>query len=368
MLDSVMDDIFLAAKSGNGRAQYTLAMLYSVGYEGKAWQLAQDKVLSEKWIKKAAESGSIEGQRSYACLLWTRGLELNRLYRTCLQNLIANNTKDDSQWKILRRWLRSYKKDIRESVKWCRIVAERGDIQMCYDLACKLIAGDGIIRDIDECAKWLRIAAKAGFPKAVSVVSSANGDLSAARIATELHVSLLLRRSDALSRPKGIASDDRLEFETPKDSVLTEFGDDWLFAGKPIGSEIPPPSGRGISRTPKLQIANPSFAARLIAYVRDRFNGDAPSVYRAARVSRKTYSSIISNELRTVSKPTAIAFSFALRLSEVEMDDFLRAAGYALSEFLLEDIIVRACSRAGIYEIEKVNEILVSHGAKPLSC
>ena len=110
--------------------------------------------------------------------------------------------------------------------------------------------------------------------------------------------------------------------------------------------------------------ANPSFAARLIIFVRDRFGGDAPAVYNAAHVSRKTYSAIVSNELRPVSKQTAIALTLALRLSDREQQAFLAAAGFALSEFMLEDMIVRRCIIAGIYDIDRVNEILALHGGK----
>ncbi|MBO7653393.1 MAG: hypothetical protein J6U40_00600, partial [Kiritimatiellae bacterium] len=129
---------------------------------------------------------------------------------------------------------------------------------------------------------------------------------------------------------------------------------------------LPPASGRDVTLTPDLHRTEPSFAARLILYVRDRFGNDAPRVYQAARVSRQTYSSIVSNELRPVSKSTAIAFALALGLSEGEADELLKAAGYALSNFLLEDMIVRACIKADIRDIDRVNAILTDHGAKPL--
>ena len=148
--------------------------------------------------------------------------------------------------------------------------------------------------------------------------------------------------------------------------IIGAVGDDWLRANTPEGVVVPPPSGRNTVRTPNLKSANPSFAALLIGYIRDNFGGAAPTVYRAAHVSRKTYSAIISNELRAVSKNTAIAFALALKLSPDDADALLRSAGHALSEFLLEDMIVRACLSTGIYEIEKVNEILVAHGSKPL--
>ena len=115
-------------------------------------------------------------------------------------------------------------------------------------------------------------------------------------------------------------------------------------------------------QTPNLNTANPSFAALLIRYVRDKFGGDAAQVYHAACVSRQTYSSIISNELRPVSKGTAVQFALALHLTLDETNEFLRAAGHALSKFLLEDIIYQTCIVAGIYDISKVDEILCAHG------
>ena len=51
----------------------------------------------------------------------------------------------------------------------------------------------------------------------------------------------------------------------------------------------------------------------LIRHVRDR-GGDAPSVYTAARIDRRTYSSIVSHPFRPVSKRTAIQFALALHL------------------------------------------------------
>ena len=111
--------------------------------------------------------------------------------------------------------------------------------------------------------------------------------------------------------------------------------------------------------------AVPSFSALLLTYIRDRFGGDAPSVYHAAHVSRKTYSAIVGNELRPVSKRTAVAFALALHLVPSEADALLRAAGFALSDALLEDIIFRACLMASIYDLDRVNVILETHGVPP---
>ena len=48
-----------------------------------------------------------------------------------------------------------------------------------------------------------------------------------------------------------------------------------------------------------------TFADLLVRHVRSR-GGDAPAVYSAARIDRRTYSSIVSHPFRPVAKRTAI--------------------------------------------------------------
>lgn len=122
---------------------------------------------------------------------------------------------------------------------------------------------------------------------------------------------------------------------------------------------------RARGRMPDLHRANASFAAKLVKYVRDRYDGDAPRVYHAARINRKTYSAIVGNELRPVSKRTAVAFAFALELPRDEADDLLQSAGFALSPSILEDMVFAACLDAGIHDLDRVNRILEAHGARP---
>lgn len=140
----------------------------------------------------------------------------------------------------------------------------------------------------------------------------------------------------------------------------------WLTRWNSKGTEAPPSGGRDVMKVPNLLSDNPSFAALLLQHIRDFHGNDAPSVYRRAHVSRKTYSSIISNELRPVSKQTAIMFALALKLHPVAADELLAAAGYALSRFILEDMIIRNCIDSEIFDLERVNEILLAQHAKPL--
>ena len=118
-------------------------------------------------------------------------------------------------------------------------------------------------------------------------------------------------------------------------------------------------------RKPNLHAANLSFAARVIIWVRDRYANNAPAIYKAAYLSRKTYSAIISNENHVVSKRTAIQLAFALRLTREEADLLLHAAGYHLSRSVVEDMIFDACLEAKIHNLEDVNQLLTAYECRP---
>ena len=134
-----------------------------------------------------------------------------------------------------------------------------------------------------------------------------------------------------------------------------------------LAQDLPPAASRDVKKIPDLKRENPSFAAMLVKYVNERFGGDAPKVYNAAHVSRKTYSAIAGNELRPVSKAIAVQFALALNLTRTEADAFLKAAGYAFSPAILEDIIVCACIEEKVYDIADVNGLLVEYNAKPFA-
>jgi hypothetical protein len=99
--------------------------------------------------------------------------------------------------------------------------------------------------------------------------------------------------------------------------------------------------------------------------VRDRYDNNAPAIYKAAYLSRKTYSAIISDENHVVSKRTAIQLAFGLRLSREEADLLLHAAGYHLSRSVVEDMIFDACLEAKIHNLEDVNRFLIAYECRP---
>ena len=109
-----------------------------------------------------------------------------------------------------------------------------------------------------------------------------------------------------------------------------------------------------------------TFADRLVRYIRDRHEGDAPSVYAAAQVDRRTYSAIISDPFRPVSKRTALLFALALRLGREEADGLLRSAGFALSPAIPEDVVCAEFIARGDYDLIRINIRLDELGLKPL--
>lgn len=300
-----------------------------------------DKEAAREWYRKSAAGGCVQGQRNYARVLMNGiGAEWEHLP---IAERVARSAQD-----------RKLALDLYFGL------AERGDVKTQYRLACLFAEGARVDKDIHECAKWLRMAACGGYNKAASVVSEVGNDTSDERLFAELIIFWQKEHLKTIREEPDFTISYRLPVASKKDKSSV----DKLLKGLPEGTVLPPSAGRSNVRTPNLNSANPSFAARLIILVRDRFGGDAPAVYKAAHVSRKTYSSIVSNELRPVAKDTAIAFSLAMRLSIVEAGELLESAGFSFSKFYLEDIIVKACIIAGIYDIERVNAILAAHGAR----
>lgn len=354
----VADKIFEAAESGNGRAQNAVGMFCESGRPEYAMPFlkkhlgieVRDGAIVRELYRKSAEGGCLQGQRNYARAL-LKGI--GGRWRTI-------DKSGDATWHRDRM-----RADRQLGVEWFRKVAEeRGDGECQMRLARIYAYGNEVPRDVAKCLEWLRKAAQNGNPNAVAVVRAVGEGRSAERLFAELLIfdaEALLKSS---SHDYGIDySIGNIRHDGRRD-VAEARGKDWLLKDSPEGTVVPPPASRETLRTPNLLSANPSFAARLIILVRDRFGNDAPSIYRAAHVSRKTYSSIVSNELRPVSKQTAVAFALALRLSQHETIELLKSAGFSLSDFILEDMIVKVCIQTGINDIDEVNEILAAHGAK----
>lgn len=81
-------------------------------------------------------------------------------------------------------------------------------------------------------------------------------------------------------------------------------------------------------------------------------------IYKKANIDRKLFSKIRNNRNYRPSKPTALAFAFALELDIEETKDFIGRAGFALSHSSQFDIIVEYFLVNRNYNVFELNEVL----------
>jgi hypothetical protein len=90
-------------------------------------------------------------------------------------------------------------------------------------------------------------------------------------------------------------------------------------------------------------------------------------LYHRAQIDKRLYSKILGSSNYRPKKETAAAFGLALNLSSEEFNEFLKTAGYALSDSSLADLVIRFCVERQIYDLTDVNALLLEAGQKTLS-
>lgn len=113
---------------------------------------------------------------------------------------------------------------------------------------------------------------------------------------------------------------------------------------------------------PNLHAEVLSFSARLLTYVKEKCDGCAPMAYKRAGVSRQVYSRIVAINDAKVDKRTTMLFCIGLQLSIDEAELLMKSAGYAFSDTIPEDMVFRYCILNKIWNLDDINEILMSCG------
>ena len=107
-----------------------------------------------------------------------------------------------------------------------------------------------------------------------------------------------------------------------------------------------------------IRMKKETFTEMLLRLIDERGLKDS-EVYKRANIDRKLFSKIRSDTDYHPKKRTVLSLIMALHLSEDEAKDLLARSGYALSPSSVSDLIISYCLSERIYDIFKVNDILM---------
>lgn len=174
-----------------------------------------------------------------------------------------------------------------------------------------------------------------------------------------VRASLMYRRSIAPEKNAGVPAKDgtlrmeRSAIETPLSRIAEEL--DY------IRSSVSVPADLCISAK-EFEPKN-TFRDVLFQFIQIK-EIDEVDCYKQARIDRKLFSKIRSNPEYQPSKPTVCAFAIALKLNIKETLFLLKSAGYALSQGLRYDLLIRYFVEKKDYDLDKINVYLHSYGEK----
>ena len=131
---------------------------------------------------------------------------------------------------------------------------------------------------------------------------------------------------------------------------------------------IPPPGaeeaygelGGYTSLEERMEHMDKTFQEYLFMLI-DRKGLKDSDVYKNANIDRKLFSKIRSDKFYQPAKKTVLALAIGMKLNVDETRDLLLRAGYALSNSILFDMIIRHCIEKGEYNIYDINCVLFDY-------
>ena len=110
----------------------------------------------------------------------------------------------------------------------------------------------------------------------------------------------------------------------------------------------------------------PGFRELLFDLIRKKGLKNA-DLYRRATLTKAHFSKIKNDERYHPSKDTVLALALALKLTLDETQEFLKRAGYTLTDSSKTDLIVRFFIERQMYDVDEVNSVLDELGLPPIT-
>lgn len=115
----------------------------------------------------------------------------------------------------------------------------------------------------------------------------------------------------------------------------------------------------------RLRLIRETFPQYLLNFIAEHGLSEV-DVYKKAKLDRRIFSKLRNVKDYMPGKRTILLIAFAMELNLDEAEDLLSKAGYSLSRYSKEDVIIKFFFENQIYDLFIVNEVLDHYGFKPL--